>query len=368
MKRKAIVPLVLGLGIGLLAVKFAVDAIKKAQASGEARRTINVVQAKEDIAAHEELRAGMVELLETTDTPLTPQNDRIEDLTKALGRVTGKSIPRGSPVLLSMLAPEGTTAGLVGRIPSGFRACSVKIDEVTGVSYQLNPGDWVDVIVVMDVDADVRGKKETVAEVILQHVQVAAVGYGSTAEAEKSASKVKPAKSATLLVPEAEVPKLHLAATRGKVTLAMRGEDDVVTEKPASAREGQIGLSLLENLLKPGAADGKAAEAKKPEPAAMPALPPVAKEPALPAHEVMVFHGFAGTRLTMQIEEITFENAQSQDILMIHKGGPSPSASALRKPQRGPTLPTPKTGTLPTGMNMPSPMPANNDAEADDEG
>ena len=178
-----------------------------------------------------------------------------------------------------MLAPEGTTAGLVGRIPVGVPCLLGEDRRGHGVSYQLNPGDWVDVIVVMDVDADVRGKKETVAEVILQHVQVAAVGYGSTAEAEKSASKVKPAKSATLLVPEAEVPKLHLAATRGKVTLAMRGEDDVVTEKPASAREGQIGLSLLENLLKPGAADGKAAEAKKPEPAAMPALPPVAKEP-----------------------------------------------------------------------------------------
>ena len=58
---------------------------------------------------------------------------------------------------------------------------------------------------VMDVDADVRGKKETVAEVILQHVQVAAVGFTARRRRRReSASKVKPAKSATLLVPEAE--------------------------------------------------------------------------------------------------------------------------------------------------------------------
>ena len=41
-------------------------------------------------------------------------------LTKAaLGRVTGKSIPVGSPVLLSMLAPEGNDGGIGGSDPVG---------------------------------------------------------------------------------------------------------------------------------------------------------------------------------------------------------------------------------------------------------
>ena len=77
MKRKAIVPLVLGLGIGLLAVKFAVDAIKKRRRRVK-RGGRSTSSRPRKTSRHEELRAGMVELLETTDTPLTPQNDRIE--------------------------------------------------------------------------------------------------------------------------------------------------------------------------------------------------------------------------------------------------------------------------------------------------
>src|SRR3990172_1430242 len=180
MSRKAIIPLVLGLGIGLLAVKFVVESIQKAQASNASGKGVTAVRAKQDIEAHEEISKEMVETVETADNLFAPQNDRIEKIERAIGRVAAKPIPRSAPVLLSMLAPVGTKPGMVGRIPAGYRAVSVKIDEVTAAGYQIQPGDWVDVIVGMDIDSGNNRKKETIAEVILQHVQVVAVGQGTS--------------------------------------------------------------------------------------------------------------------------------------------------------------------------------------------
>ena len=143
--------------------------------------------------------------------------------------------------LWSMLAPPGTPGGMVGRIPPGYRAVSVKIDEVTGVAYQIKSGDWVDVIVVMDVDSGGMGRsKHTVAEVILQNVQVLAMGRSVGGSPDERGASTKPAKSATLLVRVEEAPRLHLAGTRGKITLAMRGSDDEITDDPVVADSSEL--------------------------------------------------------------------------------------------------------------------------------
>ncbi len=321
MKRKAIIPLVLGLGIGLLAVKFGIDAIRQAQASNEAKATVSVVRAKLDIPAHEEIRADMLELIEVQDSLLVPAIDRIEAVDKAAGRVTAKAIPRSSPVLLSMLAPEGTQPGIVGQIPPGYRAVSVKIDEVTGVAYQLRPGAWVDVTVVMDVATGARGsrsrQKETVAQVILQRVEVVAVGYGGSTEAESGAKKVKPAKSATLLVKEEEVPKLHLAQTKGKITLSMRGQEDSDSTTPAIAYSGDIGATD-----EPPSVDA---------PVPMPQLFAASAEPEpLPPHQVLVFHRSSKAGDDTAIEQVVFENVDSTKLVGISQGAPTRTAATMR--------------------------------------
>ena len=62
------------------------------------------------------------------------------------GRVVKVPIPKGNPVLFSMLAPEGTAAGLSGILEDGKRALTVKVDEVAGVAGFIHPGDHVDVL------------------------------------------------------------------------------------------------------------------------------------------------------------------------------------------------------------------------------
>ncbi len=319
MKGKAIIPLLLGLGIGLVAVKFAVNTIKRAQAAGHTTETIKVVRAKQDISAYEEIAVEKVELVETVDNLFAPANDRIGALDDVVGRVSAKTILKGTAVWKSLLAPEGTRPGMVGRIPPGYRAVSVKINEVTGVAYQIKPDDWVDVIVVIDIDSSTRGKRETVAEVILQHVRVVAIGHATERGTNEPMSKVKPAKSATLLVAEADVPKLHLAATRGKITLAMPGEGEQTTATPASANMGDV----LAGLGQP--------EPSEPQARSAPAIPVdwMQREPKPEPHDVLVYRGSTPGDAPTTVEWITFKNARSSKIIKVVTELPSRASSTI---------------------------------------
>jgi len=346
MKGKAIIPLALGLCIGLIAVKFGVDAVKRARGSVTAQETVKVVRAKVDIDAYAELKPEMLELIDAPSSSLIPANERfatIEELVSKIdekdnkpGRVTAKAIPQFSPVLAAMLAPPGTQAGMIGRIPEGFRAVSAKIDEVTGVAYQIKPGDWVDVIVVMDVQSDNRrnAKRQTIAEVILQNIQVAAIGQDANVQQAGGTAKVAAAKSATLLVAETDVPKLHLAATRGKITLAMRGKGDIVSKEMSVVRDTDVFAALkddervaeLEARMAEMHAQQKAAGSKT-------AQAPVA-DPDTP-HSIVVRKGSTLSGVAESVERITFENANSSNIIGVSEGAGRGAAASLMSKRPG---------------------------------
>lgn len=344
MKRKAIIPLVLGLGIGLFTVKLAVDTIRKAQAEGRTVQTIKVVRATQDIRSYEEITAEMVEVVETVENSLVPASDRFESTDLVVKRVAKKAIPERSPVLASMLAPEGTRPGLIGRIPPDFRAVSVKIDEVTGVAYQIKPGDWVDVCVVMDIDAASGRGKDTISEIILQNVQVAAIGRTTDVDATAKGTKVKPAKSATLFIRDRDVPKLHLASTRGKISLAMRGDDRNVTRAPARANMGDVvsGLSRLASTQPTGDVplwmkalgfgrdeSGSSKSDGTPQIGVDPQAGPEAK-PA-PTHTIMIVrNSFSrGKDEGAKVERVTFENADSPNIVEVSQGPPTRASATM---------------------------------------
>lgn len=355
MKGKAIIPLVLGLGMGLLAIKFGMDTVRKAKgASTETAR--QVVRAKQDIDATVEITKEMLEAASTLDKPMATDPDfaKLEDV---IGRVSAKSIPKGTSILKSMLAEPGTPQGVPGRIAPGYRAVGVEIDEVTGVAFNVRPGDWVDVIVVMDIEQSNSKHKETIAEVVLQRVEVAAIGLGAGGTNKGAAStKGKVARSATLLVPEADVPKLHLAATRGKVTLAMRGDEDetisdekytakskellasmmktdeATTETAAPTESGAGMFNLLGSMLKGGEGSSETSATTVTE-----TLPP----PPPPEFSMILSYGSTAPGTRSQAFRITYENANSNNVVSIQPGlatgqnspfRPQPQGDAARRP------------------------------------
>src|SRR6266576_182439 len=64
-------------------------------------------------------------------------------------RVAVVNIAAREPITESRLAPQGTAGGLSAVIPEGYRAMTVKVDDVAGISGFIMPGTLVDVVVVI---------------------------------------------------------------------------------------------------------------------------------------------------------------------------------------------------------------------------
>jgi len=141
------------------------------------------------------------------------------DINSLLGRVVISSIRAKEPFLESRLAPQSLkTGGVAAVIGSKKRAVAVRVDKVIGVAGFVHPGNRVDVLVTM-----AKGKaEEPVTKIVLENILVLAAGP------EVQTAKGKEQQPATVdvitleVTPE-EAEKLALAATEGKVQLALRG-------------------------------------------------------------------------------------------------------------------------------------------------
>lgn len=234
MKNRALIPLAIGLVVGLIAVKYSVDVVKRARASST-EDSVRVVVAQQSIPMGVEIKANMLSVSKASKS-LAPQGG-FTDSTKLAGRVVRVPIPKGVPVIEEMLAAPGTPAGMASLVPSGYRAVAVKVDEFSSVGGFLKPGCRVDVAAVMSVKG-AAGGSQTISRVILQDVTVAASGQSLTGENDTNAANIS--RSVTLLVKPEEVSILHLAATQGQIRLALRHYEDGVNGSGNVATESQL--------------------------------------------------------------------------------------------------------------------------------
>jgi pilus assembly protein CpaB len=235
MKNRALIPLVIGLVVGLIAVKYSVDVVKRARAASSSEDMTRVVVAQQSIPMGVEIKANMLTISKTSKS-LAPQGG-FGDPSKLTGRVVRVQIPKGVPVIEEMLAAPGTPAGMASLVPAGYRAVAVKVDEFSSVGGFLKPGCRVDVAAVLSVKGQMGGS-QTISRVILQDVTVGAVGQSLTGEGDTGAANIS--RSVTLLVKPEEVPLLHLAATQGQIRLALRHYEDGVSGSGSFATENQL--------------------------------------------------------------------------------------------------------------------------------
>lgn len=297
MNLKAILPLVIGVGIAGVAGKLGIDYVRKASAGP---KSVQLWTTTVDIPRGSAIDEASLAPLNFPVT-FAPKN-AITDKTKLVGRVASNGVPAGVPVLDSMLLPTGARPGI--QVPDGYRAVAVKIDESSGVDNHLQPGDWVDVVGFFNTRRN--NKSEIMARTLLENVQVAAVGAKLAPEApagkpdpnakKQTTSSNKPARAVTLLVKPDQVPTLHLAEQRGKLKLSMRSnidpnntsastgvtsEDDVlgIEPEPEVAEGGPSPMNdLLGGLIaafqsKPSEPDAEPEPQPEPEPDPVPAEP-----------------------------------------------------------------------------------------------
>ena len=135
-----------------------------------------------------------------------------------VGRVVMTKIMAREPITESRLAPIGSTASLSSVIPEGYRAMSVRVDEVVGISGFIMPGVLVDVVVMIEPAGE--SQRERVSKIVLQNIKVLA--GGANLDKPKNEQEVERVMNVTLQVTPEQAENLAVAASEGKLQLVMR--------------------------------------------------------------------------------------------------------------------------------------------------
>jgi pilus assembly protein CpaB len=215
-----------------------------------------------------------------------------ETADKLTGRVAVTNIAPREPITEARLAPEGTAGGLSAVIPEGYRAMTVKVDDVVGISGFIMPGTLVDVVVVID-PAEKAGMQDPVSKIVLQNIKVLANGQNiDKPEDQREANSVK---AVTLLVLPEQAEKLALAASEGHLQLVMRNSVDQGDEQTTGInKRGLLGGERATPVPDPGSLKSEQAK-PAPKPAVHhvrpEAKPVAATSPAPPRASVEMIEG-----------------------------------------------------------------------------
>jgi pilus assembly protein CpaB len=204
---------------GLVAAVSVSRYLSNAQANP--RNLRNVVVAKVDIPLGTKVVA---EQLMKAQFPSNAVPDGVfESEEKLLGRVTVVNVAAREPVTDFKLAPEGSAGGLSAVIPEGYRAMTVKVDDVIGVAGFLQPGTMVDVLTVIE-PSEGGGHRNPISKIVLQNVKVLA--SGQNLDKPKNEREAETVRAVTLQVTPEQTEKLALASTEGKLRLVLRNTVD----------------------------------------------------------------------------------------------------------------------------------------------
>jgi pilus assembly protein CpaB len=186
---------------------------KRAAVQSQTGATQPVVVAAADLSWGKVLDASQVKTVNFLKTSL-PQGSFMKP-SDVEGRTLLYPVKAGEPLFETQLAPTSVKVGGVSAIISkNKRAMAVRVDKVIGVSGFINPGNHVDVLVTV----------EGITKTVLENVLVLTVGQQM--EMTGKQEKPVPVDVITMEVTSVEAEKLALAATAGKVMLALRNPTD----------------------------------------------------------------------------------------------------------------------------------------------
>ncbi|MDX1647885.1 MAG: Flp pilus assembly protein CpaB [Longimicrobiales bacterium] len=176
------------------------------------------------VVAARDLPAGTVVRREDVETITWPGSAIPEGFAAQAGEVVGRGliveVRENEPLLAWKIADKEAGGGLPITIPEGMRAVSVEVDEVVGVAGFVLPGTRVDVLATVMPGSD---RSQTTTRIILQNVRALAADqkYQQDIQGEPQYVTV-----VTLLVTPPQAEALTLAATEGRIQLALRNTLD----------------------------------------------------------------------------------------------------------------------------------------------
>ena len=192
-----------------------------------------VVVAATDLDVGAELRRDDLRVIDWPANAVPA--DAIGDPAQVIGRGLIYPVIQNEPILPLKLASAEEGAGLPPAIPKGLRAVSVRVNEVIGVAGYVLPGTRVDVVATV---SPTDQKADMTSKVILTNVQVLAAGTKIERDTDKN--KPMPVSVVTLLVNPDESERLTLAASEGKIQLALRNPLDTATTATRGIRPAAL--------------------------------------------------------------------------------------------------------------------------------
>jgi pilus assembly protein CpaB len=180
--------------------------------------------------------------LDTSNTRMIqwPSNQQVAGMfTKqedVLNRAIITPLTENEPILEGKLAPKEAGAGLSATIPEGMRGVSVAVNEVVGVAGFVIPGTMVDVLVT----GHPIGKDSSngdITRTVLENVRVLAAGQKIEHDRE---GKPQTVAVITLLVSPDDASKLVMAASDGRIQLALRNTIDTKKNDPPTIQQADL--------------------------------------------------------------------------------------------------------------------------------
>jgi pilus assembly protein CpaB len=228
MEKKGIALLLIALVMAILAgggVYLYLKGMPTVQARGP--ETIPIVVAKKDMSFGTTLASEHLKLVDFPKEAVPV--GAYSSIDTVISQTTKVFLLEGEPILASKLSAIG--GGLSVRIPANLRAMSMKVNEVTGVSGFVLPGDRVDIVVTVE---NVGGANVAVTKTILQDLEVLAAG----AKTETRNNQNITVQTVTVLVDPEGAEKLALGVHQGKVHLSLRNpvDHEIVEAKSTDTR------------------------------------------------------------------------------------------------------------------------------------
>lgn len=252
-----------------------------ASATHAAPQMTNVVYAATGLPVGTRVRPADVKLV-ALPISVKPHDSfsRVEDV---VDRPVIATIVADEPILKERLAEPGSGAGLAPIIPRGFRAVSVRVNDVIGVAGYVQPGMKVDVLVT----GHPPQSEETFTRTVLQNIPVLSAGQVLQPEPKGQAIN---ATVVTLQVTPHEAEMLTLATDGGHIQLVLRNSTDGAVQMIAGAE-----LSTMYGVTKP-----REAGESKPHTAPNSARVPPPQIPHAPAERAESVEVIRGTHRTIE--------------------------------------------------------------------
>lgn len=221
--------LIIGLALifALLAAFMAYYVIDNAQKAALRQQYIQVATATQDIPANTPITA---EMLAMKQFPKDLQTGlEITDINNAVGKLSPLTISKGEYLLENRLIKPGEGRDRLSyKVPTGMRAMSIPITEVTGVSNMLKIGDRVDIVAYVPAHS---ASPEAKSALLLQNIEILAVGslHNETAAPQQNAT----ANTVTVAVDPQNALRLKMTLQTTDFALALRPASDREIVNPA---------------------------------------------------------------------------------------------------------------------------------------